>query len=153
EDRQAGTDQGDELLIEDQELLEAELAAEVGGAELGELAPRLDGIDEEALFDVALPQPALVGRRLDALVDSALGVGVLQQELGHRFVGYDAAGGRFVQGIGACRSSARPGTLRGAEARPGPGGPAARARSHCARWPGVVSSRAYRRRLVSWPRL
>jgi hypothetical protein len=87
QDGQAGANQRDELLVEDEELVEVEFAAAAGDVDLAaerkRSSLRLDRVDEEALLRIALPD-FLAGRALDHLVVDLTGrIGVFEDEFGH----------------------------------------------------------------------
>ena len=83
QNRQAGANQRDELLVEDQELLEVDLLLAAAHRHARDLAPRLDGVDQEALLREALAQVLFGGGFGHLLVDFAARIGVLEDELGH----------------------------------------------------------------------
>ena len=82
-DGQAGMDQGNELLVEDDELLLLDLAAPRQIDLAGEQAFRLDGVDEIALLGKAIADLRLRGAVLDLLQNVAPLVGHLDGVFGH----------------------------------------------------------------------
>src|SRR6185437_1126462 len=83
QDGQAGADESDELLVEDQEFFEIETLAATGQMECESTAFGFDVVDEEALARVAVAD-FLIGRALDDQVVNLTGrVGVLELEVSH----------------------------------------------------------------------
>src|SRR5262249_29609446 len=87
EDREAGADEGDELLVEDQELLEVDLLAfgeaAGGGGKRGGEGTGLDGVDQEALLRVFIAEFLFRSGSGYLLMDLAAGVGVFENEVAH----------------------------------------------------------------------
>src|SRR5262249_40184854 len=86
QDGQAGPDEGDELLVEDQELLDVELlppAEKASGRDRGGAGSRLDRIDEEALRGIPLAKLLFGGGGSHLLVDLPAAVGVFEDEIRH----------------------------------------------------------------------
>jgi hypothetical protein len=82
ENRQPGANQRDELLVKDQEFFEIDLLAPAH-RNTRDGMPRLDGIDQETLLLVALPEVLFRRGFGYLLVDFAARVGIFQYELRH----------------------------------------------------------------------
>src|ERR1035441_3316207 len=86
ENGQAGADQGDKLLVEDEELLQVDLflsAEESGSGDAS--GAGLDGIDEEALLGVLVAEFLFGGGGGHLLVDLAAAVSILEDKIGHGY--------------------------------------------------------------------
>ncbi len=82
QDREARLDQGQKLLVKNQESAVPELATP-GHAAGGQQAPRLHPIDEVPLLGVAVPHLRFRETMLDVLLEVALLVGDFDQEFCH----------------------------------------------------------------------
>ncbi len=78
-----GANQRDELLVEDQELLQVDLFLAAAHRHAGNLAARLDGIDQEALLGKPVAQFPFRAGFGHLLVHFAARVGVLENEFRH----------------------------------------------------------------------
>ena len=85
QNREAGADQGHELLVEDQEFLKVDLLAPLGPGDRnsGDFASRPDGIDQVALLGVLVADLFLSRALHHLLMDFSPRIGVLENEVRH----------------------------------------------------------------------
>src|ERR1035437_1156039 len=85
QDGQSGADQGDKLLVEDEELLQVDLLASAEESSADAAGAGLDGIDQETLLRVLLAQFLLGGCGGHLVVDLAAPVCVLKDKISHGY--------------------------------------------------------------------
>ena len=84
EDGESGADQGDELLVEDEELLQVQLLTAKQGAAY-RVGAGLDRVDQEALLGILVAEFLLGSRGGHLVVDLPTSVCVLQDKIRHGY--------------------------------------------------------------------